>query len=83
MQQRRLAKQGSVLRRRQEHREGRAPARSTWSSAITSPLVYSVGAIALVVALVFGLVTVIVPNGPSANTDLAMHTEKSEPSSSF
>ena len=38
----------------QEHREGRVRGRSTWSRVTTSPLVYSVGSIVLVVALVVG-----------------------------
>ena len=75
--------QGERSQEEQEHREVRAPAKSTWSSAIDNPLVYSAGAVALVVALLFGLIKVIAPNGPSANTDVAMRTEKSERSSSF
>jgi curved DNA-binding protein CbpA len=67
----------------QEHREVRDPAKRTWSSAIDNPLIYSAGAVALVVALVFGVIKVIVSSGPSANTDLAIRTEKSERSSSF
>jgi len=67
----------------QEHGEVRAPAKSTWLSAIDNPLVYSAGTVALVVALLFGLIKVIAANGPSANTDIAMRTERLEGSSSF
>ena len=70
--------QGERSQEEQEHREVRAPGKSTWSSAIDNPLVYpvvySAGAVALVVALLFGLIKVIAPNGPSANTDVAMRT---------
>src|SRR5918996_564442 len=66
----------------QAHRNVRVPGKSRWSSAAAKPLVYSAGAIALVVALGFGFVRVIFPDGPSADTDLAMRAEKSEPSSS-
>jgi curved DNA-binding protein CbpA len=74
--------QGERSQEEQEHREVRAPGKSTWARAIDNPLVYPAGAVALVVALVFGLIKVIA-NGPSANTDVAMRTEKSERSSSF
>ncbi|SEO79141.1 DnaJ domain-containing protein, partial [Rhodospirillales bacterium URHD0017] len=60
------------------HRDKRAPAGSTWLGAITKPLLYTAGAIALVVALVVGLATVISPNGPSADTDLATRTATSD-----
>ena len=40
-------------REEQTHRDVRAPAKIRWSSALANPLVYSAGAIALVVALVF------------------------------
>ena len=74
--------QGERSQEEQEHREVRAPGKSTWSRAMDNPLVYPAGAVALVVALLFGLIKVIA-NGPSANTDVAMRTEKSERSSSF
>src|SRR5829696_6609561 len=75
--------QGERSQEEQEHGEVRAPAKSTWLSAIDNPLVYSAGTVALVVALLFGLIKVIVPNVPDANTDAAMGTEKFEGSSSF
>src|SRR5215203_271333 len=75
--------QGERSQEEHEHGEVRAPAKSTWLSAIDNPLVYSAGTVALVVALLFGLIKVIVPNVPDANTDAAMRTEKFEGSSSF
>jgi curved DNA-binding protein CbpA len=75
--------QGERSQGEHEHGEVRAPAKSTWLSAIDNPLVYSAGTVALVVALLFGLIKVIVPNVPDANTDAAMRTEKFEGSSSF
>ena len=75
--------QGECSQEEQEHGAVRAPAKSTWLSAIDNPLVYSAGTVALVVALLFGLIKVIAANGPSANTDVAMRTEKFEGSSSF
>src|SRR5918995_224693 len=75
--------QGERSQEEQEHGEVRAPARSTWLSAIDNPLVYSAGTVALVVAVLFGLIKVIALNVPSANTDVAMGTEKFEGSSSF
>src|SRR5918993_1421691 len=75
--------QGERSQEEQEHGEVRAPAKSTWLSAIDNPLVYSAGMVALVVAVLFGLIKVIALNVPSANTDVAMGTEKFEGSSSF
>ena len=75
--------QGERSQEEQEHGEVRAPAKSTWLSAIDNPLVYSAGTVALVVAVLFGLIKVIALNVPSANTDVAMGTEKFEGSSSF
>src|SRR5918995_1166924 len=75
--------QGERSQEEQEHGEVRAPAKSTWLSAIDNPLVYSAGTVALVVAVLFGLIKVIALNVPYANTDVAMGTEKFEGSSSF
>ncbi len=71
------------IQEERQHRAERGPRRSTWPSALNNPLVYSTGAVALVVALLVGLIKVIALHVPSANTDVAMRTEKSERSSSL
>jgi curved DNA-binding protein CbpA len=63
-------------------REKRAPGKSSWAGALNNPLVYSSGAVALMVVLELGLVKVIAANGPSANADIAMRTENLDRSSS-
>ncbi len=66
----------------QEHQEARARAKSRSPSALRNPLIFSVGGFALA-ALVFGLIKAPGPNNLATNSDLAMHTEKFEPSSSL
>ncbi len=66
----------------QEHQEARARAKSRSPSALRNPLIFSVGGLALA-ALVFGLIKAPGPNNLATNSDLAMHTEKFEPSSSL
>jgi curved DNA-binding protein CbpA len=67
---------------KQLHREMRAAGKSPWSGAVDNPLIYAAGTVAVVVAVLFGLVKVIAVNIPSANTDIAIDTVKSEQSSS-